>query len=164
MTDKPLQIHLAVEVTPRPCDLRRLEDVVRKIATDHGYTLGEISLVIVDDPTIQELNREHLDHDWPTDVISFLYEGHDGCIDGEVIASSETASRTAENLPWSDDDELLLYFIHGTLHLVGYDDHKEADIHEMRSAELHYLAYSGIPEAILDSHRNGPDLPPGLNN
>ena len=61
-----------------------------------------------------------------------------------MIVSSETAIRSAARLGWSAEDELLLYVIHGTLHLVGYDDGTPAERDVMRRQEAHYLAGFGL--------------------
>ena len=126
-----------------------LEQSVRAIMADHGFTDGEISLAIVDDPTIHTLNREHLQHDYATDVLSFVLDRSDTSIDGEVIVSCDTASNNAPEYEWTPQDELLLYFIHGCLHLVGYDDHNDKDRAAMRAGEAKYLALAGVdpPEA-----------------
>jgi len=84
----------------------------------------DVGVALVDDETIHALNREHLDHDWPTDVIAFDY-GEDPAPDelrGEVVASAETAAREAAERGLCPRRELLLYVAHGTLHLLGWDD------------------------------------------
>lgn len=121
-----------------------LEQSIRAIMADHGYSDGEVSLAIVDDPTIHTLNREHLQHDYATDVLSFVLDRSDTSIDGEVIVSCDTATKNAPEYGWTAQDELLLYFIHGCLHLVGYDDHNDEDRATMRVGEAKYLALAGI--------------------
>ena len=98
----------------------------------------------VDDPTIHALNVQYLQHDYPTDVLSFVLEQTDNRVEGELIVSADTASREAAEAGWSPHDELLLYVIHGTLHLVGYDDHQPTDQAEMVAAEARYLQALGI--------------------
>ncbi len=105
------------------------------------------SISIVDDPTIHRLNREHLDHDWPTDVISFVFDIDDGHIDGEIIASIDTAARLAQKANWPISDELLLYIIHGLLHLAGLDDIESADRVIMRKTEQDCLLALAVPAA-----------------
>ena len=61
-------------------------------------------------------------------------------LEGEIIASVETADREAPHHAWHGDDELLLYVIHGMLHVIGLLDKKEEDIQKMRAAEKHYLS------------------------
>ena len=85
---------------------------------------ARISVAVVDDATIAVLNRQFLRHEGPTDVLSFLLEQDEDGLEGEVVVSAETARRTAPRFGWSEGEELLLYVIHGTLHLAGYDDAK----------------------------------------
>jgi probable rRNA maturation factor len=94
---------------------------------------------VVDDPKIHELNREFLEHDWPTDVLSFALDDRDDHLDGEIVLSADTAAVAAQEHGTTAADEQLLYVIHGMLHLIGYDDLSPADAERMRSAEQHYL-------------------------
>ena len=122
-------------------DKKRLREAVRNVLSDAGYEQGEISVAIVDDPTIHELNRKYLNHDYPTDVLSFLLSDEgDESIEGEVIVSADTAASMAEQYSWSADDELLLYVIHGTLHIAGYDDLEPELQQAMREQERIQLA------------------------
>ena len=128
-------------------DKQRLIDVVNYISQLHGFSQGDISLAIVDDATIHEVNRNHLQHDYPTDVISFVFDSDEDNLEGEIIASSDTAVRESSEMPWSAEDELFLYFVHGMLHLVGMDDHEPADAQAMREAERAILMRWNIPGA-----------------
>jgi len=127
----------------------RLVDVIGKVASDHGFRSGEIGIVIVDDPTIHAINREHLQHDYPTDVISFVFSAEDDELEGEIIVSTDTAMREASEGGWPAEDELLLYVIHGMLHLVGMDDVEPHLRRQMRVGEAKYLGYCLVdPEQI----------------
>lgn len=128
-----------------------LRAVVHRIVADHGFDAAEISLAIVDDSTIHRLNCEYLNHDYPTDVLSFVLED-DGVLEGEVIVSADTAIAIAPDYQWDPVSELLLYFIHGTLHLVGYDDHNPSDCATMRERESFYLRFAGM-DPPLDHER-----------
>ena len=107
-----------------------------------------ISISVVDNATIHRVNREHLQHDYPTDVISFQLEflpDADGAIvEGEIIASAEMAIQMAPDVGWDANSELLLYIVHGLLHLCGYDDLTSPDKAVMRSREQHSLALLGL--------------------
>lgn len=129
--------------------------IVHTILQDHGIERGEVSLAIIDDPTMHRLNREHLQHDYPTDVLSFVLEQFDDELEGEVLVSFDTATRTAGEFAWKPQDELMLYFIHGTLHLVGHDDHNDADRAKMREQEIHYLRLAGIEPSAEHLARTG---------
>ncbi len=105
---------------------------------------GSVSIAVVDDPTIHDLNRRFLGHDYPTDVLSFLLEESGNLIEGEIIVSADTAETAAARYGWPAENELLLYVIHGALHLVGYDDQSPEDAALMRTQEAKYLAKFGL--------------------
>ncbi len=123
---------------------KTLVETVRCVLLDHQVKRGEVSLAIIDDATMQQLNRTHLQHDYPTDVLSFLWHRDQDMLEGEVIVSAETAVRAARDYNWTEANELLLYALHGTLHLVGYDDHTDTDRQAMRDRETYYLRQAGI--------------------
>jgi|JI9StandDraft_1071089.scaffolds.fasta_scaffold00062_30 probable rRNA maturation factor len=136
-----LEIDIQDRQSALAIDETRLAEAIRKVATDHAFQIGEVGIVVVDDPTIHQINRDHLQHDYPTDVISFVFTAEDGELEGEVIVSTDTAIREASDGGWSPQDELLLYVIHGMLHLVGMDDVEPHLRKLMRAAEAKYLAY-----------------------
>lgn len=123
----------------------RLVEIASAILTDHGISLGELSIALVDDPTIREFNKKYLDHDWETDVISFVLEENEDSLSGQLIVSTDTATRVAAEIGSTMDNEMALYVAHGTLHLVGFDDRDEASASEMRAAEKEYLERFSIP-------------------
>ena len=127
-----------------PLDEPRLKKAVRAVLQDAGFNNGEISIAIVDDAEMHALNRKYLDHDYPTDVLSFVLDEEDGRLDGEIIVSSDYAAREAELYGWTANDEILLYVIHGSLHLVGHDDVAPEKKQDMRERERHYLGLFGL--------------------
>ena len=148
-----LVIEIADDEQPQAIDRRRLKDAVRGILTGAGIAAGEISIAVVTDERMQALNRQYLAHDYPTDVLSFLHDsdGEAHSLDGEIIVSSDYAVREAARYGWSPGDELLLYVIHGCLHLVGHDDTTPAGRRAMRAAEAEHLARFGL------THRYEPE-------
>ncbi len=150
MKDQPT-VEIANEQSACTIDESLIRRAVLEILSGEGVTGGQISVAVVDDPTIHEINRRHLEHDYPTDVISFVLECEDGLLDGEVIVSADMACSVAEDLGWPAGNELLLYVVHGTLHLVGYDDQSESDREQMRIRERHYLARFGLVPPWQDS-------------
>jgi probable rRNA maturation factor len=133
-----------------PLEVERLEHAVRAILAEEQVEAGVLSLAIVDDLSIHALNRRYLQHDYPTDVLSFVLEQRPGYLEGEVIVSAERAAALAPGLGWSAADELLLYVTHGVLHLVGYDDHSSVERQRMRARERHHLARFGLAPPHLD--------------
>jgi probable rRNA maturation factor len=140
---------LSIDVTDEQHQLvfdpARLTRAAEAILRDAGIEQAQLSIAIVDDATIHALNRQFLAHDYPTDVLSFALEQGPGSLEGEVVASAETAVRSAADFGWEPQDELLLYVIHGALHLVGHDDATDEDRRAMRAAEGRYLALFSLP-------------------
>jgi probable rRNA maturation factor len=139
---------LSIEITDHQESLRfdadRLKKAAQAVLGDAGIVAGSLSIAVVDDPEIQALNRRFLGHDYPTDVLSFALEREGNRLEGEVVASAETAVRSAPQFGWTADDELLLYVIHGALHLVGHDDTTDELRAAMRTAERRYLSAFGL--------------------
>lgn len=139
-----LSVHLANQQSLLAIDEERFRHAAEFVLAEAGYTEGEISIAVVDDPTIHDLNVRHLQHDYPTDVLSFPLLDEPPRIEGEVIVSSDTAAANAPEYGWSADSELCLYVVHGLLHLAGYRDKSDADVQEMRAAEAKALQRLGV--------------------
>ncbi len=128
-------------------DDRSIERLVKLVLDAENRRRASISIALVDDKTIHALNRAHLSHDWPTDVISFPLSAPGADLAGELVVSVETACATARELGIEPTAELSLYVIHGLLHLCGYDDHTEVDIARMRQREEELLALATLTQA-----------------
>ena len=127
-----------------PVDVRRLERAVRVVLEVESVPTAEISLAIVDNKTIHDLNRRYLHHDYATDVLSLVLESSPRPLVGEIVVSAEMAIETAPRYHWRADEELILYVIHGTLHLTGHNDQTASDRRVMRSREQLCLNRLGI--------------------
>lgn len=119
-------------------------DAARAVLCGEEHENANLSIAVVDSANMQSLNRQYLDHDFPTDVLSFSLGETDGILHGEVIVCADVAADIAEENDWTVMDELLLYVIHGTLHFAGYDDKSEESRTEMRVREQHYLLQLNI--------------------
>jgi probable rRNA maturation factor len=86
-----------------------------------------IGVLVTGDRQIRRLNRRFLKHDYATDVISFET--------GDVVVSVDTARRVSRELGIPAKEELARYLVHGTLHLLGYDDKKREDLKKMRARQ-----------------------------
>lgn len=139
-----ISVAISQQTTALDVDPGRMRRAAEAILADAGASDAQLSIAIVDDPTIHELNRRYLGHDDATDVLSFLLERDGARLEGEVIVSADTAVRAAARYRWSAEDELLLYVIHGTLHLVGRDDATPDERATMRRDEARYLALFGL--------------------
>lgn len=140
-----IQVAVANEQSLLKLDEEQLRAAVMAVLAGEGPAEAAVSVAVVDDPTIHRLNRQYLEHDYPTDVLSFVLDADEDSLDGEIIVSAEMALSQADKFGWSAVEELLLYLIHGTLHLVGYDDLTPEDAAEMRAAEARYLQQLGFP-------------------
>lgn len=132
----------------------RLQDAVRAAVSDSSFSQGSISVAIVDDPTIHQLNREFLQHDYATDVLSFALEDQPPRLEGEIVVSIDTARRCAAEFGWPADDELLLYVIHGALHLAGHRDKQPEAAEAMRAHEATILDELGVQRSSSDPRWN----------
>lgn len=139
-----IQIAISLHETCRPVPERPIQRVLRKIASDYGWEQGELSIAIVDDRAIRVVNRDHLQHDYATDVISFDLTESDEFLEGEIIVSITTADRESVHHGWPGDSELILYLIHGMLHIIGLGDKSSADRQAMREAERYYLKWMKV--------------------
>ncbi len=144
-----ISVDIANQQTLVPVDEARLKNAVRCILADAPLQSARISLAVVDDATIRRLHREFLDEDSPTDVMSFALEQSETSLEGEVVVSAETAARTAPDYGWAAEDELLLYAIHGTLHLAGFDDTTDQCRADMRQQEQLVLSRFGVEVPAL---------------
>lgn len=122
----------------------QIDRAVKLVLADAGVTSGDVSVAVVDDATIWRLNREYLEHDYPTDVLSFLLSREGARLEGEIIVSVDTAARESVEHALPADDELLLYVVHGALHLVGFEDSTDDQRHQMRQCEREVLSQLGV--------------------
>ena len=130
-----------------PLDFPRLKDAARAVLEGEGVRACQVTLAFLTNPHIQRLNAQFLKHDEPTDVLTFPYsDARAKLLDGEVAIGYETAQENAADRGHDLALELLLYVIHGCLHLCGYDDRHAASERTMRAKEREYLAKLGLPD------------------
>ena len=98
-----------------------------------------LSLVYVDDREIAKLNERYLQHQGPTDVLAFPLDPKEG----EVVVSGETALNEANARSIEAQGELLLYTIHGVLHLLGHDDKTREEAEQMHAIEKNIVVANG---------------------
>ncbi|MCP4786638.1 MAG: rRNA maturation RNase YbeY [Fuerstiella sp.] len=153
-------------------------------ALQHGLQLERVrtavlSVTVVDNPTIHQLNRQHLQHDYPTDVISFQLDWTSGDggiqvpsrlpkersananIEGEIVVNADFAAEMAQQCGWSTNEELTLYAVHGMLHICGYDDQTDNEKEIMRAREKAILLGLGLTPQYPAVGRTDDDEPPG---
>ncbi len=171
MTDGRFRIDVHDDQDRLAIDADRIRCVAADVLRHEGVAAAEVSVALVDGVEMRRLNREHLGHDYDTDVLSFLLDadGPDGepdglrrgagkTLDGEIVISADVAAAAAADFRWGADDELLLYLVHGLLHLAGYDDLTDPEQATMRDRERDHLSRWGLTPAYAD---DGAAVPAG---
>lgn len=130
-----------------PLDYQGLKAAARTVLEGEGVKEAKVTLAFVDNPHIHRLNKQFLDHDEPTDVITFPYTPPDAKkLEGEVVIGAEIAKEYAADRGHDVALELVLYVVHGCLHLCGYADTDDDSAAEMRVKEREYLTKLGLPD------------------
>ena len=124
-------------------DLTRLVQRIRKAVSEEGFRIEYLGVVLTGRQRVHELNREYLNHNYPTDVLSFSLDEDAtarGYVDGEVYVDLDMAAERAPEFGAEFDTEASRYVLHGVLHLLGYDDSTDDQRSEMQELENKYLA------------------------
>lgn len=117
---------------------RRTSRWLKLVAESEIRRLGDISVIFCSDNYILDVNMKYLQHDYFTDIITFDYCEKD-ILSGDLFISIDSVRENAQFYGTEFADELNRVMVHGLLHLIGYDDHTEADIAVMRQKENYYL-------------------------
>lgn len=120
---------------------RKISGWIAQVAANYGKKVGEINYIFCSDAKILEYNKEYLDHDYYTDIITFDYS-MDNHIAGDIYIGIETVSSNAILMALNTEQELFRVIIHGILHLCGYKDKtpkEESIMHEQEDIALTYL-------------------------
>lgn len=112
---------------------------IKKVAASHGKKVGDIAYIFCNDERILEVNREYLQHDYYTDIITFDYTEED-VISGDLFISLDTVLSNSEQLGVEYEQELHRVIIHGILHLCGINDKGEGEREIMEREENTALA------------------------
>lgn len=112
---------------------------IKAVAASYGKKVGEIAYIFVNDEKILEVNREYLQHDYYTDIITFDY-CEDDIISGDLFISLDTVRTNAEQVSATYEQELYRVIIHGILHLCGINDKEPGEREIMEAAENRALA------------------------
>lgn len=116
-----------------------LKKWIKQVAESYGFKTGDLTYIFCSDDKILEVNRQYLQHDYYTDIITFDYD-EDGVVSGDMFISVDTVRTNAEQYAPSFDDEMHRVIIHGVLHLCGLKDKAPDDEKKMRAAEEKALA------------------------
>lgn len=102
-------------------NLQEIEKWISRVAQDHGRILGTLTYIFCNDDKIIEVNRQFLNHDYYTDIITFDYS-RGKLISGDMFISLDTVRSNSELVGQTYDAELRRVIIHGVLHLCGIND------------------------------------------
>ena len=117
----------------------KLKTWIKETIKAEGYKLNELNFIFCSDNYLLEINRQYLNHDTFTDIITFDNSDVNKLIVGDIFISYERICYNASKFAVSEQDELHRVIIHGTLHLLGYKDKSKIDKAVMTQKEDHYL-------------------------
>lgn len=120
-------------------DQERAKDWIIEVATRHEKKVGDLTYIFCDDEKILEVNRQFLQHDYYTDIITFDYSNKRR-ISGDMFISLDTVKSNAELFGRAYDEEFMRVIIHGVLHLCGINDKGEGEREIMERFENEALA------------------------
>ena len=111
---------------------------LKTVAESEVKKIGQVNIIFCSDNYILDINQKYLQHDYFTDIITFVYCEND-VLSGDLFISVDSVRENAVFYKTEFTDELNRVIVHGLLHLIGYDDHSDEDIKMMRSKENYYL-------------------------
>lgn len=112
-----------------------------------NLTNKDLELILTDNETIKNLNNQHRNKNTPTDVLSFPFENIPHAPLGAIVISVDMALHVSKNLSHTLEDEISLLFIHGFLHVSGYDH--ETDNGKMRKKEEELIKKFNLPKSLI---------------
>lgn len=113
------------------------------VAGSEMKRLGAVNIIFCSDNYILDVNMRYLQHDYFTDIITFDYCEKD-ILSGDLFISIDSVRENALFYGTEFSDELNRVMVHGLLHLIGYDDHTEEEVAEMRQKENYYLQMRSV--------------------
>lgn len=122
----------------------KIDTIMRSIFKDHNQPVESITLTLLTDDALLEINESFLKHDYYTDILTFYYSEEGEPIEGELFLSIDRIKDNASTQRVTFDNEFSRVVFHGCLHLCGHDDHTPAEKLQMRSAEDKYLAQLSV--------------------
>lgn len=113
---------------------------LKGVVLEQGYLLNEINYIFCSDDYLLEINRQHLDHDYFTDIITFDNSEDEESVEADIFISIDRVGENAKELGRPFDEEMRRVLVHGVLHLTGLDDSTDSLKREMRNKEDFYLS------------------------
>lgn len=138
--------YFSEEIEFKPNDAQAISDWLETSIVSEAKNVGALSFIFCTDDQLLEINQQHLNHDFFTDVITFDYGEGSSTLSGDIFISIDRVKDNASSLSVEFNNELHRVMVHGVLHLCGYKDKTEADEKEMRMKEDHYLSLRPFSE------------------
>lgn len=138
-TTPPIHFHFLLPVSFSRRTL--VKEVIRDLFKKEKTKLEQLQYIFCSDDYLLEINKQHLQHNYYTDIITFDLSEKPNAVIGEIYISVDRVKDNARNYDASFKDELLRVIFHGALHLCGHKDKTEKDQSLMRKAEDKYLQY-----------------------
>lgn len=117
----------------------KLKNWIKSVIKEEGSSSGDLSFIFCSDEYLLEINKQYLNHDYFTDIITFDYVDN-GLISGDIFISVERVAENAESFKVSFSNELNRIIIHGVLHLLGYKDKASNEKKLMTEKEDYFLS------------------------
>ena len=114
-------------------------ELINTVAVSKGKSIDKFFYHFVSESKIQQVNNDHLNHNFITDVITFDYSV-DKAISAEAFVCPEEVLKNAKRYSQSSENEVVRVLLHAVLHVLGYDDKSKESRQEMRKQEDHFLA------------------------
>ncbi|MEE9430161.1 MAG: rRNA maturation RNase YbeY [Melioribacteraceae bacterium] len=128
--------NLTIQISKKyKIDKREIHKIVSLLKNEFSFQVNDININIVTSEEIHKVNKEFLNHDFSTDIITFNYSEENNTLDTEIFISLEDAYSNSLKYKVSLDNELLRLIVHGVLHLLGYDDKDVNDKRKMKRME-----------------------------
>ena len=108
---------------------------IKTISKSEGYDLGDLNYIFCSDEYLLEINKQYLDHDYYTDIITFDNSEEEGKIEGDIYVSVDRVKENAEDFAVDFETEMRRVLIHGLLHLMDYTDTSDELKTQMRAKE-----------------------------
>lgn len=146
--EAPEGLQIEVDHPDRTVEVESIRRLIEYVVGDRGAEIRYLGVVLTDRETVHALNRDHLEHDFPTDVISFPLNdaaSASDVVDGEIYVDLDMAAERAPEFGSDFETEARRYVVHGLLHLLGLDDATAEARENMRRLEDRYLDESSRP-------------------
>ncbi|MFQ5964589.1 MAG: rRNA maturation RNase YbeY [Candidatus Scalinduaceae bacterium] len=139
-----MRIEIANSQNHYVINTKKIKKIIKEVLNKEGKD-AKLSIAFVDNDQIKKLNEQFLGSSEVTDVIAFPLSSNKAFLNGEIIVSVETAVEVASTRKLNIEGEIILYLVHGILHLLGYRDNNKRDakiMHKKESEILGFLGYS----------------------